>query len=384
MACDKIYGLRRLFVAKETNGVPGTFYELRASSVELPKIFAEQTIIDEASGFRGDTAYVDGNLNELTGTITLSLPKDKNDFILSNAVEPLFHGAGFAKTTSVVPLNSGACANTFCIYTLDRTGQFAERLEGCIVTSIDFTLNRSDAPTVAFAFQAAKKYEFWGVKLCNAFDNTSGTVTTTTAGTFHCGIPSVSSLSSGEMPVLIAGYEKAYISAYDAEDGVTFTRPNASDQGEDVSVMPDVPSGAVEISDAIGYASNRAWTVLANGSTSELKIQSVSVTIETGMSYGELVVGHQYLSEVLVGGLNVTGSFTVYVDATAGATFNEVNGELQSYEIQIGNYEIIIPHLSFTEPPDLALAKNEPVSGDFAWKAYNGSSVFDLVSIAGV
>lgn len=380
MACDKIYGMRRLFVAKETDGVVGTFYELRVSSVELPKIFAEQTIIDEASGFRGDTAHVDGNLNELSGTITVSIPKTKAQFLNSSAIEPLFHGAGFVHSTNRIdPLNAGACANTFCIYSLDRTGQFAERLEGCIVTNIDFTFNRSNPPSVSFAFQAAKKYEFWGANSSDSFDNDDASVTATDAGTFHCGIASVSGLSAGEMPVKINGTEAAYISAFDSEDGITFTRTSAADQDTGVSVMPTIPPGAVEVATNISYASNRSWTVLKDGETSPLKIQAATVTIETGMSYGELIVGHQYLSEVLVGGLNCTGNFTVYVDKEAGATFNDVNGALQDYSIVCGDFVIKIDNLSFTEPPDLALAKNESASGDFAWKAYNGNDGLDLV-----
>ena len=383
MVCDKIMGLRRLFIAKETDGTAGTFYELRASSVELPKIFAEQTIIDEASGYRADTAMVEGNLNELTGTITLTMTSSKADFLNFVPVQTLFYASGFnTASNSITPQNTGSCGNTFCIYTLDRTGQFAERMNHCIVTSIDFTFNRSDPPSVSFAFQAASKYEFWGNGASTAFTSDDGTVVVNYggAGNFHCGVNAIDSLSAGEMPVTI-GTEAAYISAFSKTDGITFTRPNPVEHESAVAVNPAVPSGAVTISSTPSYASNRAWGITgADG----LKILSASVTIETGMSYGEMVVGHQYLSEVLVGGLNVTGSFNVYVDWGAGYHFNEVNGDAKSVAITVGDYKIVIPHLIYSEPPDLALAKNEPCTGDFSFKGFNGANSFDVVSLASV
>lgn len=382
MACDKPYGLRRVFIAKETAGVAGTFYELLVNNVELPKIFAEQVVIDESSGLRGDSAYVQGNINELTGTITISLPAAKANFLNFAPVQTLFYGAGFNTTTdSITPQNSGSCGNTFCLYTLDRTGHLAERLENCIVTNIDFTLNRSDVPSVAFAFQGAKKYEFWGANSSTAFSSDSETVTTTAAGSFNCGLGSVSGLAAGVMPVKIDS-EAAYISAFSADNGITFTRPLAAEHAAAVSVLPSIPPGAVEISDRIAYATNRSWNVLADGNAPDLKIQSASLSIETGMSYGELIVGHSYLSEVLVGTLNATGSFTVYVDSAAGAAAaGKINDSGASYAIVIGGYKIVLPKLVFSEPPDLSLAKNEPASGDFAFKAFNDSG-FDLVSLA--
>ena len=384
MACDKVYGLRRLFLAKQTNGETGTFYETRATAIELPKIFTEQVVVDENLGVRGDSATVDGNLNELTGTITMTLPKDKANFINHGGVQALFHGAGFSvSTNAITPLNTGACATTFAIYTLDRTGILAERLDGCILTSIDFTFNKSDPPSVSFAFQASRKLEFWKQEEISAFTNDDATVSTQEIGQFNAGGFEISDIGAGVMPITLSDGSDtetgAYIDGYNPSTGYcTIKRANPVAFDGDVTVAPAVPAGAVIISSNISYASNRAWSMTQPNGDADLKIQSVTLNIATGMSYGEMLMGQKYLSEVLVGTLEATGSMTVYIDSAA----HWVSGNLRTtsgIEITIGDYKIVLPQVQLTEPPDMALAKNEPASGDFAFRGlcYDG---LDLVS----
>ena len=399
MACDKPYGLRRVFIAPEEDGGTGSFYELRVNNVELPKIFAEQVVIDESTGIRGDTAFVSGNLNELTGTITVTLSNNTYGFSRFAPIQTLFKGAGFMiDSNHIVPQNSGSCGNTFCIYTIDRTGLLAERLEGCIVTTVDFTFNRSDAPTVSFAFQAAKKYEFWGSGADQAnLHNDSETVNIARGSTIavNTGLDKNATFAAGVLPVVISdssdGEEFAYISAINGSN-ITITRPEAIEHtGDVVTVKPFTPPGAAPADSSFvgAYATNRSWNVQkASSDISDLKIQAASLSIETGMSYGELLAGHDYLSEVLVGGLNITGSFTVYVDVPSAAAYLTKINTMQTsvYSINIGSsWSIAMPHLVFSESPDLALAKNEPASGDFAFKLFNGevngTLAFDMIDI---
>lgn len=400
MACEKPYGLRRVFISREY-GDTHTFYELRVSNIELPKIFAENVAVDESSGIRGDSAFVDGNINDLTGTITLTLPKSKADFINFHPIQTLFTCAGFSTATdSILPQNTGSCGNTFTLYTIDRTGLLAERLEGCIVTNIDFTFNRSDAPTVAFAFTASKKLEFWGSnsdQTALRSESSSIDIDCLNSGVIaYTGLNKSSTFEAGELPVQIiegSTVESAYISALTVDAGsnytITVTRANPVDHDE-AMIKPAIPAGAVTLTRASGnmYCSNRGWDVLTDsGPISDLKIQSASLSIETGLSYGELIVGHDYKSEVLVGTLNATGNFTVYVETSAQAVYlSNINAIPDIvWNIQAGNYKIVMPCLVFTEPPDLALAKNEAASGDYNFKCYCGESsnalAFNLISL---
>lgn len=385
MACDKIYGLRKVYIAQETNGVPGTFYELTVSNIEVPKVTAEDIIIDESSGYRMDSAHTSGNLNELTGTITISMPKSRLD-MEAMSMNILLKCAGLnwdGTNEKYTVQNNGVCENTFSIYTVDRTGLLAEQLHGCIITSIDATLNRTEVPTLAFAYQAASKVELWGKNgVQGAVFGTLDSVLTKDACNFNDGSnefdydlikPFTVKLIN---KTTVGDDVEMTVDKFNSDYGLHYSRVGTDDltgNEYDIRMLPPTDTAA----SAVQYCSIRGWNM---GQDLPYKLQSASFTFTTGLTYGEMVVGERNLSEVLVGTAEVTGTSTVYVDTAVGAARVEQFGG-NGLVINVGDWSISVPNPFITDTPDLSLAKNEPASGDLAWKAYFDKQTGEFFSI---
>lgn len=367
MACDKPYGLRSVWVRH----LLGTWQPVNAQNIEVPKVFTEVQTIDEASGLREETARVTGNINDLTGTLTCYLPASVSK-VAYNKWDTLFSAAGFYLHNSSywAPQNVGACGNIIQMATIDRTGHLCEFMDGVIVTSMDFTFNRTDPPTVSFAYQAASKVELWAAPL----EATLAIGSTEIPMKWSDGIRQPYSFN-GNGPMIKIGTEVIQVAGvdFDASDNPIIELEDATTEqhlaGTDISF--DVFNNNTDL-DTI--SSNRAWAWGGLGALKNYKITSTSVTIETGMSYGELIVGQNFLSEVLVGTLTVTGSLTVYVDYTVGAL--AIDGEGLINDIITINENLILSfgQIVLTESPDLSLAKNAPATGDITWQAYSAGS----------
>lgn len=185
MACDKPYGLRKVWIRK----TGGTWQECKVSSIEVPKVQAESLSIDESSGYRTDTVTASGSLNELTGTMTVTLPATATGFLGRSDIEALFYAASFVKSSSKMhPINNGGCEHTAEIFCLDRTGRLGEWLTDVIVTNISLTLNRSDAPALSISYQAGRKVELWGGELTTAIDSGDGSFHNGNGLTVRCGM----------------------------------------------------------------------------------------------------------------------------------------------------------------------------------------------------
>lgn len=382
MACDKIYGLRRVWIRKTGTS---TWQECKVSSIEVPKVQAESLSIDESSGYRTDTVTASGSLNELTGTMTVTLPATSTGFLSRSDIEALFYAASFVKSSSKMhPINNGGCEHTCEIFCLDRTGRLGEWLTDVIVTNISLTLNRSDAPALSISYQAGRKVELWGGELTTALEEDVDTITNGNGMTIRCGMEV---MDFDDHLWCQIGNDILLVSNLDGDD-IKMTDGTEKEYPVGTPIYPCPPEDAVSTASG-NYLSNRNWGIEdENGDELPWKITAASLSIETGMSYGEMVAGADHLTEILVGTLAVTGSFTIYVDKQ----YSDISGmslsqQGQNLKIRLGvgtaSYLINLSNVIVTELPDLSLAKDAPATGDVAYKVILAADddFEDLISI---
>ena len=383
MACLKPYGLRRVYLSKED---VTAWKECRASAVEVPSVMAEHQVVDENSGTRVNTATTRGNLNELTGTITITLPSTASDFASRADLELLFYAAGFVKSAGKYkPLNTGACGSTIKMYCVDRTGLLGEYLTGIIVTSIDVTCNNSDAPTISFAYQAADKVECWATALTDDLASGAEYLESGTGisladgfgGADWTNLPFVADIGGESISLVSSDADYVYFGSATTQAHTT---------GDAVTIQPPALYTAIT---AAPLATSRDWRMDDNYGNGDFKFTGATLNVETGMSYGDRIAGSRGLSEVLFGTINATMTGTLYVEATThpqisyAAATNSDLGYIITINSGADAYSMAFSRANISGIPDLSLAKDAPATADITISMIAGSSGFDNCIVIG-
>lgn len=379
MGCDKRYGLREVWVAPEASpNAPATYaqtnYLQHCTASNFPSVYRETLENGEATGNRGQSQAFSGAQNELSWDVTVMLPNSSamgSPGTLPESLQALFWAAGFGSAsgpsawtpgaTGVVKMGvtaGSACGRTIQLLGFDRDKRQLELLCGAVVSQVVFTFSRSDICTVQFSGVAAQKYEATAPVVAVA-DLSLTTLDAITVTSFDMTLPT--------SPAVLTGVSLAL-------PGDTAELASINGSGQEITLKTDLSSSTIT-SDTQAYWSapkpSTTYSVLSpdSWSLSELyAVQSATVTMETGQTYGELTTDAQYPSEILSGQVKVTASVTAYlVDNNVGNLDYLTGYGLDIFFLpgQTGT-ELGIVSAKLTERPAFDLSSvDTPASGDF-------------------
>lgn len=388
MGCDKRYGLREVWVAPEASpNLPATFgqenYLQHCTGSGFPALYREALDNAEATGTRGQSMPFEGSQAELAWDVTVMAPAGA---IFGNiasdmpeSLQALFWAGGFGGDTgpaSWLPaLSTGekmvikagsACGRTLQLIGLDRDKRQLELLTGAVVSQLVISLSRTDVCTIQFSGVAAQKYEATAPVLAPGMEGqtTQGAIV---RSSFDAALPTSPAVLSG-LELVLDGEAQEVASISGASGTITlksaFSGAISSDTQTYWSVDKPAVTSFYDVLDPNG------WTCAALES-----IQTATVTMETGQTYGELTTAAPYPSEILSGQVKVSASVSAYlVDANMATVFDGNGASLLSFGLG-GGAALSIAQARITERPAIDLGNvDTPASGDFAFTAGEGGT----------
>lgn len=383
MGCDKRYGLREVWVAPEASpNLPATFgqenYLQHCTGSNFPALYREALENAEATGTRGQSMPFEGSQAELAWDVTVMAPAGAIYGAISSdmpeSLQALFWAAGFGGDTgpaSWLPaLSTGekmvikagsACGRTLQLIGLDRDKRQLELLTGALVSQVVISLSRTDVCTIQFSGVAAQKYEATAPVLAPGMEGLTnqGAIV---RSSFYAVLPTSPAILSGLELVLTGdAQEVATLDGY--SETIILKNAWTAVISSDTQTYWHVDKPAV--SSFYSVLDPNAWTCAALDS-----IQTATVTMETGQTYGELTTAAPYPSEILSGQVKVSASISAYlVDANMATVFDGSGAALLSFGLGSGA-ALSIAKARITERPAIdASSVDTPASGDFAFTA---------------
>ena len=378
MGCDKRYGLREVWVAPESApNAPATFaatnYLYRCTGSTFPAVYREMLDNGEATGTRGQSTPFLGAQNDLSWDVTVMIPDAasmSDPTSLPESLQSLFWAAGFGGDvgpaswvpgeagTVVMAIKAGsACGRTIQLLGMDRDKRQLELLTGAVVSQVVFTFSRSDVCTIQFSGVAAQKYEATAPAIsASQLGNT--TFSAKVASSYDMALPTFPQLAGVDLT--LPGASAAVISI----DGAGQTITLASDLSASTITARTQSYFAAPKNDALAYdmVSPDAWAV----SSTVAAVQSATLTLETGQTYGELTTEAKYPTEILSGQAKVTANFTAYlVDANMALPYR--SGDSFRIHLAPTAEYFEIANAILTEAPAIDLSSvDTAASGDFS------------------
>lgn len=368
MSCSKVYGGGTINVARETT--PGDVVALTASgfihaqAASIGALSRESLDNTALRANRGRDAAFNGPQSEITWEITCNMPATRAN--AGTGFNDLLWAAGFNDAY----LEPGSiCMRTLQIARTDRDGTLLEILNGAIVQQVVWNYSTNDMPTVVFSGTASSKAEVYAGKLPEAISWTSSDDVALT------------SYPTPRESYMLLGGE----SSFELPEGIDFLGADAS--GAEVHVLPSSASisatglhlwevasagtDIVNIKMVLPQASTRpavidpdAWA-FASSTGEVIHARSLTLTLETGSSYGELTAGDIVPVERLSGSLKTTGSFNVYLDHEAITAIKHMDGAT-GYKVTTtgGITQQELARVKATATPAFELSTDDAASAD--------------------
>lgn len=382
MGCDKRYGLREVWVAPEASpNTPAIFgqnnYLQHCTASNFPAVYRENLENQEATGNRGQSLAFDGAQAELSWDVTVMLPTSAEmaaPASLPESLQALFWAAGFGGATAPaywIPGASGivkmgmtagsACGRTIQLIGLDRDKRQLELLMGAVVSQIVLTFSRTEPCTIQFSGVAAQKWEATAPVIAPS-DITAKTLSGAYAkGSYDAALPTSPAVLSG-VELTLAGESAELSSIIPSTNEITIKSDFSS-----ASISTDTQSfwNIAKPSTYYAVLSPDSWSLEDIDA-----VQSATLTVETGQTYGELTTAAQYPTEILSGQVKVTANATAYLtDANSGTLDYSSLYRLRIYLLpgKTGTY-FGITAAKLTESPAIDLSNvDTPASGDFSF-----------------
>lgn len=385
MGCDKRYGLREVWVAPEASpNAPATFadtnYLYHCTGSNFPAVYREVLDNGEATGTRGQSMPFEGAQNELSFDVTVMMPGPlKWPGNWPESLQALFWAAGFGSDTGpsswapgvsgtvVMAVKAGsACGRTIQLLGLDRDKRQLELLTGAVISQVVLTYSRTDVCTIQFSGVAAQKYEATAPVIAVA-DISNTTFSAVAVSSYGMALPTSPAILTG-ISLGLPG-ASAELSSINGGAGQITLKSDLS-SSTITAATQSYWSAPKDASLAYSILSPDAWSL---GAGSLDAVQSATLTLESGQSYGELTTAAQYPSEILSGQAKVTASLTAYlVDANMATSYRTAAAlkicHLPGGIDTIGAWNVAAARL--TEAPAIDLSSvDTPASGDFSLQA---------------
>ena len=377
MSCSKKYGPGAVYVVKESvantreaiTGAQG----LPCQSITIGALSQEKIDNNAVRTDRSQNQSFTGNQAEISWELSITVP---NESAVSTGIpeglQDLFYCAGIESDGKLA--ENSICMRTLQIVRGDRDGELVEILNGCIVQQVVWNFSVTEMATVTFSGVASKKLELVGGRLVggqtmNLLQDEESFTTESqmplvraseflVPGTFDLNLP------DGISPNVHTAGGILYGDAVRA--GQTFTEIMLSEAvAADTTVSAvyyKLPAYDIYNTQQVGPS---AWKVSMNNSN--IPARSFALTLETGLSYGELTAGNGFPTERLSGTTKVTGSFNLYLDNEAISAVHAVDDN--AINLTAGTLAINCPHCAFTETPSYELSADDAASGEFNFQA---------------
>ena len=387
MSCFKKYGPGEVFVDREEtfNNAVNIVNKCFAHSASIGALNRE--VIDNTAlrTDRGTNQSFGGAQSELTWELVITL-KDYSQILGNDAISNLFWGAG--KDNEEYFHANSICGRSLQIVRQDRDGLLLEILNGCIVQNVVYSCSLSDKCTITFSGVAATKIELTAPQSNVVLPGTMDSVIVeegcrNTYILLDLAFPASDHLPSNINIIFIDGDGTTYTGQVTEISEKNYTCGFDSSFARDINIE----STKFNISGSAGndnYISSANWDCIAriNNINFKLPAQSLEITIETGLSFGELTAGNAFPSEILSANMNVTGSTTVYLDDFALNLMNTDTCKIQIKNNINNNIILTLPNCKITTKPAYELATDSAASGDFEFTAFCNPQFFDLVNFA--
>ena len=372
MTCAKKFGPGALLVNQETvfNQSTDLGRLISAQSATFGALNREVIDNTELRMNRGQSESFKGAQSEISWEVVIAATASADD-----GIGFLWWAAGrdYDKLA-----NNSICGRSLQLTRFDRDGLLCEVLNGCIVQNVTYAFSATDLCTITFSGVAASKFELNGI-FSGANITWAGTEEDTVTVAGHVN-------SSYKMLNIVPTYTPTgiYAKCYKADGTFVDTveieevTNNAYILGVNGQTTPptidkiilEYNTADIEI-ESVDIISPADWILKAyvNLNWVTLPVQSAEITLETGLSFGELTVNNAMPSEIVSANNSVTGSFTMYLDDTAEKLF-----KIDSLPIQIAdrNENIIayVPKAKLNTKPAYELAPDSAASGDFEFTGW--------------
>lgn len=367
--CTKRYGSRQIWVTSESDDVLDDYW-MAVTAATIPALYRENVENTESRPGRGQALGFKGAQAALDWELTAYLPNFTDDLADNDGFAPyrdILWAAGSEVGGSqslgmgyVARFASGsACGRRLNIVSLDRDGRSLEILTGAVVSQIVFNLSTTEQPTIVFSGSASKKFELDAFNLTAA--PTGTTITTDAArSSFNFAFDS----SGGGISLIAPSGETTTIT--EISNGQikinAFQTAPTTGAGEYriklpiPSTLPNLPR--VSTSDWAG----------PNGSSHP--VTAATITIETGIKYGDITVSSPAPDEILSGQFKVTGSITGFLtNDFKSLMVKQYDQGNQIDNIKIGEFSIYWGNSRGTELPALDLSSvDEAATGEFSFQ----------------
>lgn len=384
MSCSKRYGGGAVYVTREddfnTAITISSYQYLACQSMTMPALTRELIENQELRTDRFSNESYRGKQGDLSWELTITIPVNElNGMSLPPAYADLIWAAGFDGSV----LNSSAvCNRTLQIVRSDRDGSLIEILNGCIVQQAVWTFSTTELCTLAFSGVASTKTELTGGAFIDGtdIDYASGTTSLDLSGILPDIRNSWREFFPDEEIGLPTGIKIQLVNG----DGATELSTNAITSDSYTVVLSSALTQAINGVTAVYYklptpASTSKFTKLEpegwviSVDDYQVPAKSATLTLETGLSYGELTAGDVVPTERLSGQAKVSGSISCYLDNEVLSRFsNDFDFKIIT---SLDRTITTTGHAELTEHPSFELSIDDAASGDFSFNCYGDNPI---------
>lgn len=390
MSCFKKYGPGRVNVMPEsTPGQAVTLdsqYDFRAQACTFGAMYRETLDNTAVRANRGANKPFEGAQSELSWSIDYIIPQGVSG--ASEGYKALLTGLGRSANGNMEP--NAICNRSLQIARCDRDALLVEVMNGCIVSQAEFAFSTSDMPKVTFSGVARSKLELHGQELESALSVSAGqedidiTPPHVIARYSYWMMGSNSSVHSAPIDGIKVifttpnGKINASLTALSEEEfSADFDTPIETSTTI-TGFYFDIPSAGTDSDIFVTTTSDWNLEKVDFPDNTNLPVSSCNVTIESGLSYGNLTTGQIVPSAILSGQSNITGSFSMYLDEEADDLMAADEVNLQLHTTSGG---LMMPHCKLNEKPSYELSTSDAASGDFSFTAYSDVNEFNGLQI---
>lgn len=390
VVCSKKYGPGKLLAVREDSlGQMVAFTAEQATTATgctMPALYREAL---DNTAFRTDRFTNDpfnGSQAELAFDVTIPMP---NRLPASGPIADLFWAAGINDNgrLEVGPL----CRRSLQIARQDRDGWLVEILNGCLISQMVFNFSVTEQPSITFSGVARSKCEFTGFSPAaglemevsattnidfatlgrsiyrDSYNLVSSDLSITTASNMGLNVVFLKNNGADKVEGVISGWDHEGFSAACIDAPADFKADALR------FALPGVPvqSNTCSTSDWGSYFKD------AGGATPVEEIavpfQSTTLTIETGVSFGELTNFDAALpSEVISAQCKVTGQTSAYIDEQF-EHFMHDDRQITLYLDRGKQHYIQCAYCNFTERPSYDLSVDNAASGEISFSCYGNN-----------
>ena len=385
MSCAKKFGPGAVLINKETtfNNSVALGIVLPAQSVSVGALNREMIDNTELRQNRGKSEQFLGAQSEIAWEIQVVANWGGTDDTTAEGL--LFWAAG--RNSDGTLAGNSICGRSLQITRFDRDGLLCEVMNGCIVQSVAYSFNANDLCTITFSGVAASKWELNGVSGLNiAWPSASGNITVSapSGSIFWSSYQMMGTNLPTAKPTGIIAKMYDADGALIGSGSVTnfalgqYNIPQIVVAVDGDETTPQIKQILFDFDhenvayDELSVVAPSDWTATVGlgYSTVNLAAQTCEITLETGLSFGELTVSQPLPSEIISANNNVSGSFTIYLDDSMVRLTGEKKVEF-SIKSRTPSASKILINAQITTAPAYELAPDSAASGDFEFMGYS-------------